>query len=152
MEENNFTQPTDENLLSVSRYAAPYLRETSKWTFFLSILGFVFTGIIIFMALFASSIFSTAMQSQAFNMPQGFSFIFGFIYFLIGLLYFFPSLYLYKYSRKLKLALTTKNSNELLTAFENEKSFFKFWGILSIVGISFYVLILAFAFLVSGFH
>jgi hypothetical protein len=65
----------------------------------------------------------------------------GIIYVALGALYFFPALYLFKYSTKLKRALATKNAEELAAAFENEKSMFKFMGILMVILLGTYALI-----------
>jgi hypothetical protein len=143
----------DDAYLTVSRTAAHYLRETSKWAYFLSILGFVLTGLIVVIGIFAGSFMSTMMQqSQANAMPQGMSSFFSIFYVLMGLLYFFPSWYLFKYSQKLKLAISSKDSNELVAAFENQKSLYKFWGIFAIVMMSIYAIVLAFAFMASAFR
>ena len=64
----------------------------------------------------------------------------GLIYVLIGLLYFFPVFYLFKFSSKVRTALATKNTQELDAAFENLKSHYKFIGILMIITLSIYVL------------
>lgn len=148
MEENNSNQAIDHNsndvILTISRNGANYLLEISKWTHFLSILGFIFTGLIVLLGLFAGSFLAAIMQDQASNMPAGFSYIMSFIYVLMGLLYFFPSLYLFKYSRKLKAALSKRDNQELVAALENEKSLYKFWGIFTIIMLGLYALMLLF--------
>jgi hypothetical protein len=142
----------DDAYLTISRTAAYHLRETSKWAYFLSILGFIFTGLIVVIGLFAGSFLSTAMQGQANTMPEGMSVFISAFYVLMGLVYFFPSLYLFRYSQKLKSAISTKDSNELLVAFENQKSMYKFWGIFAIVMMCLYALIILFTFAFSAFR
>lgn len=73
------------------------------------------------------------------NAPQGMGFLFGGMYLLMGLLYFFPIWYLFNFSQKLKSALSTKSSDELSIALLHQKSFYKFWGIVMIITIGFYV-------------
>lgn len=145
MEENNITpqtEPSGSNLMitDISKY---YLTETAQWTQFLSIVGFVGTGLIIVLSFFIGSIFSSMPfpGGEMSNMPKGFGFIFGVIYFLIGVLYFFPSWYLYNFTRKMKTALTKNDSEALEVALSNQKSFYKFWGILMIVLLGFYGLV-----------
>ena len=70
-------------------------------------------------------------------------------YLVMALLYFMPVLYLFKFSRKMKLALANKNDDILADAFENLKSHYKFIGVLTIIMISLYVLIIGFS-LVAG--
>jgi hypothetical protein len=64
----------------------------------------------------------------------------GLIYVFIGLLYFFPVYYLFKFSSQVRTALINKNSQQLDSAFENLKSHYKFIGILMIITLSIYVL------------
>jgi len=150
MEENN-TQITNEeqsvSSLTITQNASTYLNETGKWTKFLSIMGFIFVGLIVIMGFLAGSIMSIMPGGQSGVFPAGMGFLFGGIYILLGLLYFFPTWYLFKFSQKMKLALTTNSNDELNEALSNQKSFYKFWGIFTIVFIGLYVLIGLFALL-----
>jgi SNF family Na+-dependent transporter len=83
--------------------------------------------------------FSSFQTSAA---PMG---LFGIIYLLLGLLYFFPTLYLYNFSQNIKKALVDSSQQNLDLGFENLKSFFKFIGVFSIVTISLYILLFVFA-------
>lgn len=121
-----------------------FLKETSSWTYFLSILGFIGIGLMILGGLF----FSLAMN----HIPGGNPYAdlgidmsyFGMIYIVMALFYFFPVLYLFNFSRKMKTALSSNNNDELTAAFSNLKSHYKFIGIFSIVIISLYVLLFVF--------
>ncbi|MBK3519891.1 DUF5362 family protein [Carboxylicivirga marina] len=136
---NNTEEPTVKQL-TISDSATYYLTATSKWTYFLSIMGFLFIGFIIMAGIFASSMMSLMMGDAAGLMPPGMGFLFGGIYVVFGILYLFPTMYLLKFSQKTKLALATSSNEELNVALSNQKSFFKFWGILTIVVISLYAL------------
>ena len=72
------------------------------------------------------------------EIPSGFGALFGILYIALGLLYFFPAYYLFKYSQKLKLALNSKNSQNLEEALGNQKSFFKFFGVMAAIGVVLY--------------
>src|SRR5437899_2895375 len=156
MTENNSTQTVGEtpedSILTISRPAAHYLHETSKWTNFLSIMGFILTGLIVVAALFVGSIMSLMRPGEMNNMPKGTTFFLSIMYMIMGLLYFFPSWYLFKYTQKLKSALSSRDSNELIAAFENQKSLYKFWGIFTISIISFYAIILVVTLLIASFR
>jgi hypothetical protein len=67
----------------------------------------------------------------------------------MGLLYFFPVLYLFNFSKKMKNALSNNKTVDFTLAFKNLKSHYKFIGIFTIVIISMYVLM--FLFLALGF-
>lgn len=122
-----------------------FLKETSTWTYFLSILGFIGIGLMILGGLF----FSLALNLMPGGNPYSGLGVdmsyFGMIYVVIALFYFFPVLYLFNFSRKMKSALSSNNNDELTAAFSNLKSHYKFIGIFTIVIISIYVLIFVFA-------
>tara|TARA_B110000977_G_C10930241_1_gene436764 strand:- start:248 stop:721 length:474 start_codon:yes stop_codon:yes gene_type:complete len=146
MEEQNLLSTNEEKTtsgLTISNTAINDLSETGKWTKFLSIIGFIFSGLIVIMGLFSGSIMSSIPNGQISNMFNGMGIIAGGMYILMGLLYFFPSWYLFKFSQKIKKALSTQNNNDLNlnAAFNNQKSFYKFWGILTIISIGIYVLL-----------
>lgn len=132
--------------LVVSSTASSYLDEIGKWGKFLAILGFCFIGLFVIIGLFAGTIFSTIGQSQEMPFP---GFVFGLIYVVMGLVYFFPVLYLLKFTNHLRKALAGKNSRELDAAFENLKSHYKYIGILMIVVLGVYVLFGAGAFIMA---
>lgn len=131
--------------LIVSPIASNYLSETGKWGKFLAILGFCFVGLIVLGGLFAGTLFS------AMGTPMPFpGFVLGLIYVLIGLFYFFPVYYLFKFSSQVRVALMSKNSQELDAAFGNLKSHYKFIGIFTIIMLGLYVLIGGGAFLAGA--
>jgi hypothetical protein len=154
MEEQNLLSTNEEKTtsgLTISNTAINDLSETGKWTKFLSIIGFIFSGLIVIMGLFAGSIMSSIPNGQISNMFNGMGIIIGGMYIFMGLLYFFPSWYLFKFSQKIKKALSTQNNNDLNlnAAFNNQKSFYKFWGILMIISIGINVLLFLIALIVS---
>jgi hypothetical protein len=59
---------------------------------------------------------------------------------LVALIYFYPSLLLFKYANAAKQAVLYADQATLAVAMSKMKSFFKFWGILTIVFLTFYVL------------
>ncbi|GEO06546.1 hypothetical protein AAE02nite_42100 [Adhaeribacter aerolatus] len=56
---------------------------------------------------------------------------------LFAILYFFPTLYLYQFSSRIKTAIYHNQELDLAFAFSRLKSFFKFWGILFIIILGF---------------
>ena len=129
-----------------NREITSYLLETAKWSKFLSIVGFVFIGIMILVALFIGSIMGTAFSAMPMDdtMPYSSGIFTGMmtgIYLFLALLYFFPTLYLYRFSTQVKTAIHTNSQEELTQSFSNLKSMFKFWGIFTAVTIGIYALI-----------
>lgn len=119
-----------------------YLNETRKWTGFLAILGFIFTGLMVIMGFSIGTIFSKFGNDQ---IPTPFpSYLFGIIYLFFGLIYFFPILYLYRFSAAAKRGLNTTSSNELNNAFKNLKAHFRYVGIMMIIVLAIYAVGLIF--------
>lgn len=132
----------NQNNLTLNDLAVDSLRESAKWTMFLSILGFIFIGLMLVGGAIATVAFS-AMPDES---PYGYNpfgaikgFI-GIIYLVMAALYFFPVLYLYKFSKATKEALSYNNSELLAEGLQNLKSHYKFVGIMTIVILSFYLL------------
>ncbi|MFM9984333.1 MAG: DUF5362 family protein [Flavobacteriales bacterium] len=133
---------SNDDSLRINEASKSFLLETAKWAKFLSIVGFVFIGLIVLGALFVGAAGSAFGGIGA--MGGG---LIAFIYILIAVLYFFPIFYLFKASVALKEGLLANDEGALTNGFENLKSHYKFVGILTIVILSFYVLVLLIAML-----
>ncbi|MBC8754800.1 hypothetical protein H2O64_08970 [Kordia sp. YSTF-M3] len=132
--------------LRLNESSKKFLRETAKWAFILAIIGFIMIGIFVFVAVFFLVMFTALNSSVNPFVQSGLSVEFvAIVYFVMALLYFFPVLYLYKFSRKMKSALIEKNTEDLTLAFSNLKSFFKFIGITVLIFLGLYILILGFS-------
>ena len=133
------------NDLTVTSISRNFLSETAKWAKFLSILGFVGCGLMA-IASFALPLLMSNMPGNEL-MPMGGAMLKGMgsmltvVYFGLAVLLLMPCLYLYRFSTKMKIALMQSDSNVLDASFGNMKSFFKFYGIMTIVLLAFYVLI-----------
>jgi len=143
--DNLSDQSTSPQPVIISAEIKNYLSETAKWGRFLGIMGFIAVGLMVIFGLFFGT-FMSRFQPAGLDRPNPMSGAGGVvmaIYFmLIGLLYFFPSLYLYQFAVKTKNALQHNDALDYSMAFSRLKSFFKFWGIFTIVALSFYVLAL----------
>lgn len=132
-----------EKKLELNQLAIDALRDGSKWTFFLSIVGFVGVGLMLIAAIFMAISLSDLPDESAilgsFGIMKN---IFSLFYFIMAGLYFIPVYYLYKYSANMKTALQFGDSNLVAIAFVNLKSHHKFLGISIIVILSLYLLIL----------
>jgi hypothetical protein len=124
--------------------ALAYLRESGRWASFLSVVGFIFCGLFLIVALFIGTFFSyIARVSPGYNgFPQsGFGLISVF-YIGLDVLYFFFPFYLYRFADRVKKGVVFNDSFNVTEALSNLKSFFKLWGICTIIFIAFYALIL----------
>lgn len=136
--------------LHVDNQMADYLMTACRWAKFLSIVGFVFIGLICLGGLFATFALSEiAPMEGAGAMPFDAS-AFGLIYLLIGLLYLAPTLYLYRFATRTKNAVETMNQLDLQEGIRNLKSLFKFMGMLTAIIMGFYGIIIVFAIIGGG--
>lgn len=129
--------------LHLNNEAVGALRESAKWSFFLSILGFIGIGFMVLAGLFMSTMMagipSGTMGSSPFAAIQG---VLGGVYIVMALLYFFPVFYLYKYASGMKTALSSNDSALLTNSLVYLKSHHKFLGVTAIVVISIYILMI----------
>jgi uncharacterized membrane protein len=131
---------TELEELKLTGAAKRFLSETASWTKFISILGFIGIGLMVIVSFFAGTIFNSVPQAQ--TMPFDFGYLMTGVYLVLALLYFFPVLYLFQFSKKMKEALQSKNDDVLATAFEKLKSHYKFIGVFTIIFISLYILMI----------
>ena len=131
--------------LQVDHNGSSFLRETAKWSKFLSIVGFVMIGLLLLGILFSGSSMNKIFADSAYG---GAGSVFGTLYIVIivvvMIVYFFPCLYLYKFATKMQLALRNNDQDTLNASFESLKSCFKYMGIFTIVILSFYALAFVF--------
>ncbi len=132
------------NDLQVSPTVQSHLSETAKWGKFLSILGFIMCGMMI--------IFAFVIPDLITNLPTYNGFSEGTlgaakglliaVYLILAALFFFPCLFLYRFSVKTQASLRTTNQETFEDGFRNLKSTFRFYGIMAIVILSFYAIII----------
>ena len=129
-----------ETQLSITENAKQFLSEAGKWGKFISIVGFIAVGLLVVFGVFAGTLFSQLPGYE--DIPGA---LFSIIYIVLAALYFFPILYLYRFSTKVREALNANDEGVLEYALENLKSHYKFIGILMIVMLALYALIFVFA-------
>lgn len=122
--------------LNVTAQSRDFLLYASKWANFLAILGFIGLGLMVLGGVLAIVVGSSFGRIAG---PFQFGFL-GLIYLIMAALYFFPTMYLFKFASKMKNALAKSNQDDLDLGFENLKSFFKFIGMFTIILIGLYVL------------
>lgn len=143
MEENS---GIEEFELQLNESAKGFLKETAKWAYFISILGYIGIGFIVLAAFFAGALFAfighMSREMGSFGGLEG-SFI-TVLYLIIAALYFFPVYYLNKFATNAKIALKDNNSKSLAASFEYLKSHYKFMGIMALVILCLYAIIFLF--------
>ena len=125
--------------LQLTDQAKSFLKEIGKWAMFLSIVGFIFMGLFVLLALLMFSM-GSAMGSIGGAGIGAFGAAGGLVYLIMALIYFFPIRYLYMFASKIKAAFNNSNSQQMTDALENLKSHYKYIGIMMIIVLSFYAL------------
>lgn len=147
--ENQFPESSSLFGLAINENNKGDLADTARWARFLSIVGFVMCGLIVLIGFFAGSIFSMFANTGELEELGGMSSAMGagmaFFYVIIAAIYFIPCLFLFRFANKMKLALSSNDQMALTTSFQNLKSMFRFFGIVTIIMISIYAIILLIA-------
>jgi len=133
------SQNTNEGNLSVSQQSINYLNETSPWLKFISIIGFVFSGLTFF-----SSFFILGASNYGYKLDIFSSILLFIIYVAIAIIIYIPNKYLYNYSIKIRDLSTLSSNNDLEEALYIQKKFWKFLGVVSIVYLASLVIIIPF--------
>jgi hypothetical protein len=142
------TIETELNLfeLQIDQEAMSYLGTTARWGKFLSIVGFVNCGIMVIVALlFGKSFAMLAPFAGGGNLlGDTISRLGAFvttIFIVAAVIWFFPNLFLLRFSVKMQSALRDTDQLQLNASLGSLKSCFKYIGILTIVILSFYTLL-----------
>jgi len=129
--------------IEIENETLKYLNTARKWAMFLAIIWFIFLGLIIVIGLIAGT-FLTAFNSgeKSLGIPESLMFI---PVLLVALLYFFPVLFLFRFSKHTSHAIQTLDKMEFHKAIKNLKSYFAYIGIMIIVVFTFYIAVLIIA-------
>ncbi|MEN9988472.1 MAG: hypothetical protein RLZZ585_1511 [Bacteroidota bacterium] len=126
------TESTNAKSLKLTDNSLIFMMEIVKWAKFLAICSFVGIGII---ALLGVGMIILQFEGQAKGLSPV---ILGLAYILMSVLYFFPSIYLYRFAAASGDAIEKLNDDILEEGLENLKSLFRFTGISMIIMLSLY--------------
>lgn len=88
-----------------------------------------------------------AQQQQAFGAMSG---LIGVVYVIIAAIYFFPCLYIYRFSTNAVAAAASKSTENVTAALKNLKSNFKFVGVFMVAVLALYAVVIVFAIFVAA--
>lgn len=129
-----------QNLLTsdihVDEIAYGHLKETAKWGKFLGLLGFVLSGLLALLGIFAGSMITTLMERSGSTAGPVGAGTLTMIYIIGALIYFFMSLYLYRFAVKMQAALNTTNQETFNESLSNLRMLYRMMGIIMIVYLS----------------
>ncbi len=109
-----------------------------RWASFFSILGFIGIAFIIIVGIVMGVVFSTIDSS----LGAGVGSLIMIIYIILGVVYFYPILLLFRFSRWTKKAIQNNSSLDFSLALKNLKGHFQYVGIMTIVVFALYFIIL----------
>lgn len=144
MEEN--IEEKEQPQLIVSEEMRSYIYDTTKWAKFLAIVGFAISGFLILTSFTIGPAMQSNAELAAAMAKSGFTSI-GIT--LVCLLYafavFYPSLLLFKYANKAQFGVLYGEQASLDEAFGKLKSLFKYWSVITIIGIVLYIMLVVFS-------
>ena len=115
------------------------LSETRRWTLFFAVLGIIGIVLMVLLAIVMMAVLPRMNEGMGMPMPLPMG-VFGFVYLVIAAIYLLPVIYLLQFSRKIKTALTTRDSEILGQALRSLMLHFRTVGIIMIVFIFLYIL------------
>ncbi|MDR3139816.1 MAG: hypothetical protein LBT95_09145 [Treponema sp.] len=110
-----------------------YLRGASPWIRFIGVLSYIGSGFMAAAGLAMIVVSPGLADSSSLFSSIGFNAGMGAVYIALGVIVFFPARFTYKFGAKIRSYLQSNAEQELELAFKNNKSLWKFYGILSIV-------------------
>jgi len=130
-QQNNIAKDSSSppDSFTISEAMLQSLQQTKPWAKFLSILGFITIFFIVIAGIVNMFTFSNIKTDSS---PLPF-FLLGTMNILMGLLYFFPSLFLFRFASSIDRLLNGGGPREMEEALSNQRSFWKFIGILTLV-------------------
>lgn len=127
--------------LTIDPVGAQQIRGIAGWAKFLSIIMFIVCGLLAIVAIFAGSfIASMSNRYNSGGFESGMGAVVTVIYLIIAAVYFIPTLFLFQSATRLRNAVDSTDQALLNEGLTKLKACFRFWGILTIIIISFYLL------------
>ena len=122
--------PEPQSKIELNDDGISYLKEAGRWTSFLSIFGFVVIGLI------ALAVVFTGLTAVTTN--KGIAAVSLIPLILIGVIYYFPIYYLWKFTKLSKKTIDNNDSDALTGALKYLKRHYKFMAVMAIIGICCY--------------
>lgn len=126
----------EDRKIEIDRDTLKNLNTARKWSIFIAILGFMFLGLMLAIGLIAGTFLSAFNTGETGpGIPESFLLI---SYFVVGIVFFFPNLFMFRFSKHTAHAIQNLDKTELHKAFRNLKLYFVWFGVLLILILSFY--------------
>jgi hypothetical protein len=148
MNENPDAVPQSESVdmgvaadIRLTSTAEKFLVQTGPWARFMSVMTFISAGFIVIMGMVISILgvgLRTIPLGQGRLGAMGFvpNVVLGLIYILLGILYIAPGVFLWQFASAIRFLKTSRSQQALEDALRNQKSFWRYVGILAIIGLA----------------
>lgn len=132
--------PLENRKIEIEQNTLKHLNTARKWAMFLAITGFIFLGLVIIVGIIAGT-FLTAFSSgeKSLGIPESLVII---PLIVLAAVYFFPVLFLFRFSKHTSHAIRNLDKLEFHKAVKNLKAYFAYIGIITIIVLSFYILVI----------
>lgn len=132
--------PVETRKIEIEHETLKHLNTTRKWAMFLAIIGFIFLGLVLIIGIIAGT-FMTAFSTgdKDLGIPDSLMFI---PVILLVVLYFFPVLFLFRFSKHTSHAIQNLDKQALHKGLKYLKLYFAYIGILIILVLSIYIVVL----------
>ena len=131
-------QTIDNENLIITDSMKGHLSKMAYWAKLFGVLGFICSALMVMLAI-GMFFFGTSLAEL--DSEVGAMTGFGFIYIILAIIYFFPSKYIYGFSKQCRLALNTNSQASISAAFDNLASVFTFWGVFTVIILGIYALV-----------
>ncbi len=118
------------------------LKETKPWVRFLSVLGFISTGLMVL-----AGLVTIVAGSFAPSMGAGLGALLGLAYLVMAAIYIVPLVHLHRYANAIGRAALGAGTEAVEEALSRQKSFWRTVGIITLVILGLYVIAIIIAFI-----
>ncbi len=139
-------QPSTLFSLSIDPVTKTHLSETARWARFLAIVGLISVVLLVIggviYSIWITSLMQEAQSNYGFNAGYTTSYTIGIAIFFVVMaaVAFFPMLYMLRFANQMRTALNGNDQQSLNTSFQNLKIYFRYVGIITIIGLGLWVL------------
>jgi len=139
--------------LTTDKSSQQHLKESAAWGKFLSVTGYIFSGIIASAGIIGGitlvNVYGNHHNNKTGRLIEGGTLIL--LYLLGAVIIFCMSLFLYRFAKKAASAAITHDQQELTDSLKNLKLYFRFAGVVSIITLLLTILAIAGIMMASNF-
>lgn len=137
----------EEKDLQLLQEARKYVDSTGKWMLYFAILmtiGAAFMVLAGGLVMVSGIVLNSMTGDYGYHgkFPPAFTALMGLIYIIFGIVYIIPAVILFRCSKSAKNAVNNADNEQMVEFLKNNKSWWKFCGILTIVCICIYLLLI----------